>query len=51
MGALLNLVGLTAALVIYAIAAPLFFSALAWHYFRPAARAIRCPPPSPGPRW
>lgn len=44
MTALLHLVGLTAALVIHAIAAPLFFAALGWHYFR--ARGARDPLPT-----
>jgi hypothetical protein len=34
MTALLHIVSLTAALVIHAAAAPLFFTAIAWHYFR-----------------
>lgn len=44
MGALLHLVSLTAALVIHAVSAPLFFSALAWHYFH--ARGARDPLPT-----
>jgi menaquinone-dependent protoporphyrinogen oxidase len=44
MAALLQLVNLTAALVIHAIAAPLFFTALARHYFR--ARGARDPLPT-----
>jgi hypothetical protein len=34
MAALVNLGSSTAALVIHAIAAPLFFTVIAWHYFR-----------------
>jgi hypothetical protein len=34
MAALPKLVSLTATLVIHAIAAPLFFTGIAWHYFR-----------------
>jgi menaquinone-dependent protoporphyrinogen oxidase len=41
---LLALVSLTAALVIHAIAAPVFFVAIAWHYFR--ARGARDPVPT-----
>lgn len=44
MGALLQLASLTAALVIHAIAAPLFFAAIGWHYFR--ARGARDPLPT-----
>lgn len=44
MGALLNLVSLTAALIIHAVAAPVFFVGLAWNYFR--ARGAREPLPT-----
>lgn len=44
MGALLHLVSFTVALVLHAIAAPLFFAALAWNYFR--ARGARDPLPT-----
>jgi menaquinone-dependent protoporphyrinogen oxidase len=44
MTALLQVVSLTAALVIHAAAAPLFFTVIAWHYFRP--RGARDPLPT-----
>lgn len=44
MATLLHFASLTAALVVHAIAAPLFFTALAWHYFR--ARGARDPLPT-----
>jgi menaquinone-dependent protoporphyrinogen oxidase len=44
MGALLQIVSLTAALVLHAIAAPLFFMAIARHYF--GARGARDPVPT-----
>lgn len=43
MAFLLAIVGLTAALTLHAIAAPLFFTLIAWHYFR--ARGARDPMP------
>ena len=44
MGALLSLTSLTVALVSHAVAAPLFFVAIGWHYFR--ARGARDPLPT-----
>jgi menaquinone-dependent protoporphyrinogen oxidase len=44
MAGFLRFFSLTAALVLHTIAAPLFFSALAWHYFR--ARGAREPLPT-----
>jgi hypothetical protein len=44
MTALLHIVSLTAALVIHVAAAPLFFTAIAWHYFR--LRGARDPLPT-----
>jgi hypothetical protein len=44
MGALLYAAGTNTALVVHAIAAPVFFAALAWNYFR--ARGARDPLPT-----
>jgi menaquinone-dependent protoporphyrinogen oxidase len=43
MAVLPAIVGLTAAMILHAIAAPLFFTLIAWHYFR--ARGARDPMP------